>query len=108
MLDPLAPEKVPCNDEEWNAFHSIYVGMNDLNDRFEFHLSYGRRDLHRSVKQRWLLESSRMGWSNAYQKFAATEGGTGAIRDTFDFLDAIGNAGDFLARRQSRGKKVSK
>ena len=107
VLDPLAPEKVPCTDEEWNAFHSIYIGMNDLNDRFEFHLSDTRRDLHRSVKQRWLVESSRMGWTNAYQKFAAIEGGTDAIRDTFDLLDAIGNAGDFLAGRRSRGKKVS-
>jgi hypothetical protein len=107
VLDPLAPEKVPCNDEEWNAFHSIYVGMNDLNDRFEFHLSNTRRELHRSVKQRWMAESSRMGWTNAYQKFAAIEGGTDAIRDTFDFLDAIGNAGDFLARRRSREKTVS-
>ena len=50
--------------------------------------------------------SSGGGWANAYQKFAAIEGGTDAIRDTFDFLDAIGNAGDFLARR-SREKTVS-
>ncbi|MFM8765070.1 MAG: PcfJ domain-containing protein [Spartobacteria bacterium] len=108
VLDPVAPEKVPCNDEEWNAFHSIYVGMNNFNDRFDFHVSYGRRELHRSVKKRWFVESSRMGWTNAYQKFAAIEGGTDAIRDTFDFLDAIGNAGDFLARRRSQGKKVCK
>lgn len=107
VLDPLAPEKLPSNDEEWNAFHSIYVGMNDLNDRSEFHLSHTMRDLHRSVKQRWLVESSRMGWTNAYQKFAAIEGGTNAIRDSFDFLDAIGNAGDFLTRRRSRGKKIT-
>ena len=107
VLDPVAPEKVPCNDEEWNAFHSIYVGMNNLNDRFDFHVSYARSDLHRSVKQRWVLESSRLEWTSAYQKFAAIEGGTDAIRDTFDFLDAIGNAGDFLARRRSRGKKFS-
>ena len=106
VLDPVAPEKVPCTDEEWNAFHSIYVGMNGLNERFYFYDRQTRWKLHLSIKRRWIAESSRMGWANAYQKFAAIEGGTDAIRDTFDFLDAIGNAGDFLARR-SREKTVS-
>jgi len=106
VLDPLAPEKVPCNDEEWNAFHSIYVGMNGMNEWFDFYFRQTRDELHLSIKRRWMVESSRMGWTNAYQKFAAIEGGTDAIRDTFDFLDAIGNAGDFLARR-SRKKTVS-
>lgn len=105
VLDPLAPEKVPCNDDEWNAFHSIYIGMNDLHDRFDFHLSAVRRKLHESIKRQWMAESSRIGWTNAFQKFAAIEGGTDAIRDTFDFLDAIGNAGDFLARRS--GEKIN-
>jgi hypothetical protein len=73
--------------------------MNGLNDMCDFYVSESKRDLHRSVKRRWMAESSRMGWTNAYQKFAAIEGGTDAIRDTFDFLDAIGNAGDFLASR---------
>ena len=97
VLDPLAPEKVPCNDEEWNAFHSICLGlgMNALPvDRF---FIYGSCELHQTIKRRWLVESSRMGWTNAYQKFAAIEGGTDAIRDAFDFLDAIGNSGDYLA-----------
>jgi hypothetical protein len=106
VLDPLAPEKVPCNDEEWNAFYSIYVGMNGLNERSDFYVRQTRHELHLSIKRRWMAESSRMGWTNAYQKFAAIEGGTDAIRDTFDFLDAIGNAGDFLAR-WSRKKTVS-
>ena len=96
-LDPVAPEKVPCNDEEWNAFHSICLGlgMNSMvADRFDLH---GRRELHQSIKRRWMADSSRMGWTNAYQKFAAIEGGVDAIRDAFDFLDAIGNTGDYLA-----------
>lgn len=97
VLDPLAPEKVPCNDEEWNAFHSIYVGMKGLNERFDFYFRQTRHELHLSIKRRWMAESSRMGWTNAYQKFAAIEGGTDAIGDAFDFLDAIGHAGDFLA-----------
>jgi len=99
VLDPVPPEKVPCNDEEWNSFHSIYIGMNNLNARYGFHISNYRHELHESIRRRWMAESSRMGWTNAYQKFAAIEGGTDAIRDAFDFLDAIGNAGDFLARR---------
>lgn len=106
VLDPLAPEKVPCNDEEWNAFHSICLGlgMNAMAAyQFEFN---SNRELHQSIKQRWLVESSRLGWTNAYQKFAAIEGGTDAIRDAFDFLDAIGNAGDYLAVK-SREKSAS-
>ena len=96
-LDPVAPEKVPSNDEEWNAFHSICLGLGVNAVRFDRPDLYGRRELHQSVKQRWLVDSSRMGWTSAFQKFAAIEGGTDAIRDAFDFLDAIGNAGDYLA-----------
>ena len=97
MLDPVAPEKVPCNDEEWNAFHSLCLGLG-MNAREEDRYDlYGRSELHQSVKRRWVADSSRMGWTNAFQKFAAIEGGTDAIRDAFDFLDAIGNAGDYLA-----------
>jgi hypothetical protein len=105
VLDPVAPEKVPSNDEEWNAFHSICLGLGmigreeNIYNRHDLYDQYGRRDLHKAIKQRWMAESSRMGWTNAYQKFAAIEGGTDAIRGAFDFLDAIGNAGDFLARR---------
>ena len=93
-LDPVAPEKVPCNDEEWNAFHSLClgVGMNTMAEA-----GYSKHQLHQSIKQRWMVDSSRMGWTNAFQKFAAIEGGTDAIRDAFDFLDEIGNAGDYLA-----------
>ena len=93
-LDPVAPEKVPCNDEEWNAFHSLCLGLG-MNAMAE--AGYGRQELHQSIKQRWMVDSSRMGWANAFQKFAAIEGGTDAIRDAFDFLDEIGNAGDYLA-----------
>jgi hypothetical protein len=96
-LDPVAPEKVPCNDEEWNAFHSICLGLGMnvmVADRFDL---YGRSELHQSIKRRWIADSSRMGWANAYQKFAAIEGGVDAIREAFDFLDAIGNTGDYLA-----------
>jgi len=106
VLDPVAPEKVPCNDEEWNAFHSICLGMGMnamVEDRFDL---YGRRELHQSIKRRWMAESSRMGWANAYQKFAVNEGGVDAIRDSFDFLDAIGNAGNYMAK-QSGEKYVS-
>ena len=97
VLDPVAPEKVPCNDEEWNAFHSICLGLGMVgreDNRFDL---YGRSELHNAVKQRWMADASRLGWTNAFQKFAAIEGGTDAIRDSFDFLDAIGNAGDYLA-----------
>jgi hypothetical protein len=97
VLDPVAPEKVPCNDEEWNAFHSICLGLGMIGreeDRFDL---YGRHELHHTIKQRWLADASRLGWTNTYQKFVAIEGGTDAIRDSFDFLDAIGNAGDYLA-----------
>lgn len=97
MLDPVAPEKVPCNDEEWNAFHSISLGLG-MNAREEDRYDlYGRSELHQSVKRRWVADSSRTGWTNAFQKFAAIEGGTDAIQDAFDFLDAIGKAGDYLA-----------
>ena len=97
VLDPVAPEKVPCNDEEWNAFHSICLGLGMVgreDNRFDL---YGRSELHNAVKQRWMADASRLGWTNTFQKFAAIEGGTDAIRDSFDFLDAIGNAGDYLA-----------
>lgn len=98
-LDPVAPEKVPCNDEEWNAFHSISLGLG-MNARAQYRYDADDNDeLHRSVKRRWMAESSRMGWVNAYRKFAAIEGGTDALRDAFDFLDAVGSSGNFLAYR---------
>jgi hypothetical protein len=95
-LDPVAPEKVPCNDEEWNAFDSICLGMkmNGMENGYTY-----RRPLHQTVKRRWVAESSRMGWINAYQKFAAIDGGVDAIGDAFDFLDAIANAGNYMAQQ---------
>ena len=95
-LDPVAPEKVPCNDEEWNAFHSICIGMR-MNGMENGYTS--RRPLHQTIKRRWMAESSRMGWINAYQKFAAIEGGVDAIGDSFDFMDAIANAANYMAQQ---------
>jgi len=67
VLDPVAPEKVPCNDEEWNAFHSICLGLGMVgreDNRFDL---YGRSELHNAVKQRWMADASRLGWTNAFQ-----------------------------------------
>ena len=89
-LDPLPPEKVPKTELEWTAFHSIYLGLA---------LEGEDRDLRIVVKTRWLGDCARLGWIKAYERLAAIEGGVDALADTFDFLDEIGAAGDFLAKR---------
>jgi hypothetical protein len=87
ILDPLPPEKVPVTELDWNAFHSIYLGL-----AFEDE----RNEERQAVKMRWLEEAARMGWQKAYAKLAAIEGGLDALADVFDFLDEIGSAGDWL------------
>ena len=94
LLEPLPPEKIPGSDEEWNAFHSVFVALGL--DR----PSHSQRDNHEDrlqLKQRWLLECARMGWQKAYERFAALDGGVGALSDAFDFLDEVCDAGNHLA-----------
>ncbi len=93
ILDPLPPEKVPVTELDWNAFHSIYLGL-----AFEGE----RNDERLAVKMRWLEEAARMGWQKAYAKLAAVEGGLDALADVFDFLDEIGSAGDWLDAQTGR------
>jgi hypothetical protein len=93
ILDPLPPEKVPVTELDWNAFHSIYLGL----------ALEGERDEERmEVKMRWLEEAARLGWQKAYAKLAAIEGGIDALADSFDFLDEIGRAGDWLDARADK------
>jgi hypothetical protein len=94
LLEPLPPEKIPASDKEWNAFHSIFLALGL--DR----ASHDYRENHEErlqLKHRWLNECARMGWEKAYERFAAFEGGVGALTDTFDFLDEIRDAGNHLA-----------
>ncbi|GAB1394888.1 hypothetical protein MASR1M60_30520 [Rhodocyclaceae bacterium] len=93
ILDPLPPEKVPVSELDWNAFHSIYLGLAFEGERNEERLA---------VKMRWLDEAARMGWQKAYAKLAAIEGGLDALADVFDFLDEIGSAGDWLDAQTGR------
>jgi hypothetical protein len=96
LLEPLPPEKIPASDEEWNAFHSIFVALGL--DR----PSHGQRENHEDrlqLKHRWMVECARMGWKKAYERFAALDGGLGALSDAFDFLDEVHDAGNYLAVR---------
>lgn len=95
VLDPLPPEKVPVTELDWNAFHSIYLGLALERERDEQRLE---------AKKRWLEEAARIGWQKAYAKLAAIEGGVDALADTFDFLDEIGSAGDWLDARADKPK----
>ena len=96
LLDPLPPEKVPSSELEWNAFHSIFLGLGIDRDAQAYFVNNEDR---LQVKLRWLAESARVGWQKSYERFAAFEGGMGAITDTFDFLDEIRDAGDYLAKQ---------
>jgi hypothetical protein len=96
-LDPFPPERVPSNDEEWNAFHSIWLGLG-----LDVHRFRSRDSRFDVVKLRWLEELGRMGWVKAYRKFAALEGGFGVILDAFDFLIAVGCAGDYSAAAEGQ------
>ena len=96
MLEPLPPEKIPASDEEWNAFHSVFLALGL--DR----PLHGQRENHEDrlqLKQRWLTECARSGWQKSYERFAALEGGVGALSDAFDFLDELCDAGNYLAAR---------
>jgi len=95
ILDPLPPEKVPVTELDWNAFHSIYLGLG---------LEGERNEERMEVKMRWLEEAARIGWQKAYARLAAIEGGIDALADTFDFLDELGSAGDWLDARADKTK----
>lgn len=91
ILDPLPPEKVPQTEADWNAMHSICIGLRlEANDYF--------RQIQIAVKQRWFAECARLGWSKAYARLATQEGGVDALNDCFDFLDEILNAAYWLGR----------
>ena len=102
VLDPLPPEKVPSSELEWNAFHSIFLGMGLDRTMQRYQDDYEQR---LQVKMRWLAESARVGWQKSYEKFAAFEGGMGALSDAFDLLDEIRDAGNYLAKKS--GEKFS-
>ncbi|NBV87279.1 MAG: hypothetical protein EBS01_13695, partial [Verrucomicrobia bacterium] len=102
LLDPLPPEKVPSSELEWNAFHSICLGLGLDRALQRYHENNEERS---QVKLQWMAEAARIGWQKAYEKFAAFEGGMGAIADAFDLLDEIRNAGNYLARKS--GEKFS-
>ena len=93
VLDPLPPEKVPLSELDWNAFHSIYLGLGLEGERNEERVK---------VKMYWLEEAARIGWQKAYARLAAIEGGVDALADTFDFLDELGSAGDWLDARANK------
>lgn len=90
ILDPLPPEKVPGTELDWNAFHSIYLGLA---------IDGEHRSERLAVKQRWLAEAARIGWQNTYTRLTAADGGLDALADVFDLLDEIGHAGDWLDAR---------
>ena len=84
------PEKVPHNEAEWNAFHSIYLGLA---------LEGESNDDRRLVKRRWLADCAKLGWTTPFGRLAKIEGGVDTLADTFDFLDEVGYAGDALSER---------
>lgn len=96
LLDPLPPEKIPSSELEWNAFHSIYLGLG-LNRVPQQH--YENYEERLEIKLFWMAESARIGWQKAYEKLTAIEGGLGAICDSFDFLDEIRDAGNYIAKK---------
>jgi hypothetical protein len=91
-LEPLPPEKIPASEKEWNAFHSIF---NALGLRAK--ICHENQDDRLQLKLRWLNEAAKAGWEKTYEKLAALEEGVGALRDTFDFLDEIRDAGNYMA-----------
>lgn len=92
ILDPLPPEKVPQSEADWNALHSICIGL-----RLEAHDFFSRH--HAALKQRWFAECAQLGWSKAYARLAALEGGVDALTDCFDFLDELANAASWFGFR---------
>lgn len=91
-LEPLPPEKIPASDREWNAFQSIFTALGlHRSSHDEEH------DDRLQLKHRWLNEAAKMGWQKAYEKFATFEGGVGALADSFDFLDEIRDAANYIA-----------
>lgn len=99
ILDPLPPEKVPHIEAEWNAFHSIYLGLA---------LEGENDDDRRLVKRRWLVDCARLGWMTAFGRLAKIEGGVDTLADTFDFLDEVGHAGDAQSERdRDAGNRTS-
>lgn len=99
-LEPLPPEKIPSSDKEWNAFHSIFnaLGLH----RSSYH---DNEEDRLQLKHRWLNEAAKMGWQKTYEKLASLEGGVEALSDTFDFLDDIRNAGNYMA--EESGEKCA-
>ena len=96
LLDPLPPEKVPSSEVEWNAFHSVCIGLR-LDRATERHRD--DQDEKFQVKLRWLIELGRVGWQKSYERLASFDGGMGALSDAFDLLDEIRDAGDYLAKK---------
>ena len=94
-LDSVAIEKLPQSAQDWQAFTDIYRGLR---------LSTEMYDYRRTVKTRWLGEIAKTGWVKSHAKFLALESGVGSLGDTFDFLDELGRAGNWMARniRQCR------
>lgn len=104
LLEPMPPEKIPASDEEWNAFHSVFIALGL--DR----PLHSQRDGHEDrlqLKRRWLLECARMGWQRAYERFAALDGGVGALSDAFDFLDEVCDAGNYLAAQSGENLQTA-
>lgn len=96
VLEPLPPEKIPASEQEWNAFHSIFLALGLDRAAYDCRENHDER---LEIRQRWMNECARMGWQKAYEKFAALEGGVGVLSDTFDFLDELRDAGNFLAQQ---------
>ena len=94
-LDSVAIEKLPQTEQDWQAFTDIYRGLR---------ISTEMHDYRRTVKNRWMGEIAKTGWTKSYAKFMALESGVGSLGDTFDFLDELGRAGNWMARniRQCR------
>lgn len=91
-LEPLPPERIPASEKEWNAFHSIFSALG-----LHPSIDHGHQEDRLQLKHRWLNEAAKLGWEKTYEKLAALEEGVGALRDTFDFLDEIRDAGNYMA-----------
>jgi hypothetical protein len=95
-LENVALEKLPQTAQDWQAFTAIHQGMRLSTESYEH---------RRTVKMRWMGEIAKTGWQKFYAKFQALDTTVWALGDTFDFLDELAHAGNWLVRNVRQCRK---
>ena len=87
ILEYIPPEKIPYSAFEWQAFDSLCFGLN---------LLFENEQHKRNVKKKWLAKLAMIGWNKSYTKFMTFNAGLSALGDTFDFLDELAKASNWM------------